>query len=105
MRPARWACLAALLAVVLWPMVSFCHEIRPGYFEIKEIAAGRYDILWKQPTQGVVAVHLVPHITGGLLDRQPSVVDATQGFEITLWRNLDIPDLDGRTLEIEGLDR
>ena len=103
MRPAHWACLALLS--VLWPILSFGHEIRPGYFEIKEITDGRYDILWKQPTQGVVAVHLVPHISGGALDRQPSVVDAAMGFEITQWRDLAIPDLDGRTLEIEGLDR
>src|SRR4051812_20420440 len=94
------------MAVVLWNgTAAFAHEVRPGLVQITEQAGGRYDVVWKRPTQAPVAVLLVPHISGGLLERTPTTVEAGQDFEMHTWRDLDPgPEgLDGRTLEIEGL--
>lgn len=37
---------------------ALAHEVRPAYLEIREIAAGEYDILWKTPAQGVMRLAL-----------------------------------------------
>lgn len=41
-----------LLIVALLPAPSNAHEMRPGYLEIREIAADTYDVLWKVPALG-----------------------------------------------------
>lgn len=40
---------ACFLAIV---PAAMAHEVRPAYLEIKEIAAGTYDVLWKVPALG-----------------------------------------------------
>lgn len=54
---------------------------------------------------GEVAVRLVPHIEGGVLDRPPSEIQGAGDFQLTVWRNLDpgASGLEGRMLQIEGL--
>jgi hydrogenase/urease accessory protein HupE len=83
------------------------HEVRPAFLQITERANGHYDVLWKQPTMGEVAVRLEPHISGGLLDKQPTAIEAGQGFLLRAWRDLDAgpTGMEGRTVHIEGLDR
>jgi hypothetical protein len=100
--------VAALIVLGTWvaePVWS--HEVRPAFVQITERPGGHYDILWKQPTMRLMAVHLVPHISGGLLEYPPSSIETTASFEIHLWRSLDPSPsgLEGRTLTIEGLDR
>jgi hydrogenase/urease accessory protein HupE len=46
--------LLALLAVIA-PLLlapAAAHELQPGFLELKESAAGRYDVLWKLPSLG-----------------------------------------------------
>jgi len=99
------AAMVVLLVCAAEPVWG--HEVRPAFVHITERPGGRYDILWKQPAQGMMAVHLVPHISGGLLQRPPTGIETTSSFEIHLWRNLDPgpSGLEGRMLTIEGLDR
>jgi hydrogenase/urease accessory protein HupE len=54
-----------------------------------------------------MAVHLVPRISGRLLDQPPTTLDSAPGFQIQLWRNRDVGagGLEGRTLRIEGLEQ
>ena len=81
------------------------HEVRPAYLEISETAGHGYQVLWKQPVMGVVAVHLVPHLSAGWLEQPPSAVDATASFVIETWRIPPRePPLDGQTASIEGLE-
>ena len=86
---------------------AFAHEVRPAYLEITERADGTADILWKQPSQGLLLVALEPRITGGLTDRKPDTVSAATNFEIRGWRAVDLKGrgLDGREVKVEGLDR
>jgi hypothetical protein len=100
--------VAVLIILGVWPLEPvWSHEVRPALVQITERARGRYDILWKQPTLGPMAVHLLLHISGGLLERPPTSIETSSSFAIRLWRNLDPgpSGLEGRTLTIEGLDR
>ncbi|HWM68442.1 MAG TPA: hypothetical protein VNO35_17755, partial [Steroidobacteraceae bacterium] len=87
------------------PMLASSHEVRPAFLSVTERPDGRYDILWKQPSMGEVAVRLVPHIEGGVLDRAPSDIQSASDFRVSVWRDIDpgARALEGRTLEIEGL--
>jgi hydrogenase/urease accessory protein HupE len=81
------------------------HEVRPAFLQITELSDGRYDVLWKQPSQENLAVRLIPHISGGLLEGSPNAIETAPNFQMRIWRQLDAgaTGLDGRTLEIEGL--
>ena len=98
--------VAALIGLGLWadePASS--HEVRPAFLQVTEWRNNHYDILWKQPSSGMLAVHLVPHISGGLLEEAPNTIESAPNFEMRLWRNLAVSrGLEGRTLRIEGLD-
>jgi len=90
-----------------WPLLVAAHEVRPAFLQIRELPDGRYDVLWKQPTQGELAVRLVPRISGELLQGAPSSVDSAPNFQIEAWHEIDagVAGLDGRTVRIEGLEQ
>jgi hydrogenase/urease accessory protein HupE len=99
--------LLVVVAVVLSAKSVGAHEVRPAYIEISETAPGSWDVLWKQPVVGNVAVKLVPHISTGWLERPPAEMQSNGSFLVAHWRNLPGPVgvLDGQTLRVEGLDR
>jgi hypothetical protein len=82
------------------------HEIRPAYLQIEEVADHRYTVLWKQPVMGEVAVHLVPHLSGHWLERQPDIEQLTSSFAIMRWQIVSDNDsgIEGQTVSIEGLE-
>jgi hypothetical protein len=96
--------LLALVALVAAPAAR-AHEVRPAYLEIDQVAPAAYRVTWKQPVMGEVAIHLVPHLSSGWLERAPTDQYATAGFLIRVW-NVQAPppsQLDGQTVTIEGL--
>jgi len=95
------------LLVLLSTVPASAHEVRPAFLEITQQNNGHFDVLWKQPSAGLAAVRLVPHISGGLLERKPSSVEAASNFQICVWRNIDAgkQGVEGRTIQIEGLPR
>lgn len=52
-------CLALLLLLFM-PVPAQAHESRPGYLELREVADGRYEVLWKQPAVGDLVLRLNP---------------------------------------------
>ena len=98
--------LIVVLLGVLSGSVARAHEVRPAYLEITQRESGSYSILWKRPTMGEVAVHLVPHLSNGWLDREPASQYVAQGFLIRTWsiEARDAAVLAGSTLIIEGLE-
>lgn len=97
-----------LMALALWTVKpAASHEVRPALLQITERPNNHYDIVWKQPSQGAVQLHLVPHISGGLLDGASSSVVSESSFQAHYWRNLSAGQqgLQGRVLRIEGLDQ
>jgi hydrogenase/urease accessory protein HupE len=113
-RPSQQTRMQRLMQLLMALVIAICgtgaacgHEVRPALLEITERPAGHYDVLWKQPTSGALGVHLVPHLSGGLLEQTPTSSEAAPDFQISVWRNLDAGSqgLEGRTLQIEGLNR
>lgn len=96
------ALLLLLMGVWLAAFGARAHEVRPALLQITETAPSTFAVEWKQPTVGEMAVHLAPHISGGLIDRPPEHEEADPGFRIKDW-TVRTPSLDGRTIEIEGL--
>ena len=99
-----------LLALLLLTL-SFAiraHEVRPALVQITQRSSNEFELLWKQPVNGDVALHLVPHLSGGALEREPNVSTTTPAFALKVWRNLSgdkNPPLEGQTLSVIGLER
>lgn len=103
----RLAALLALCVAFAMGESAAAHEIRPGLAQITQRDAHHFDFLWKQPVNGEVAVHLVPQLSGGALDGEPTLATVTPAFALKLWKNLsdERRPLDGQTLTIQGLER
>jgi hypothetical protein len=97
------ALLVAALAGLTTGGVAQAHEIRPALLQITETTPGRYDVLWKQPVVGDMAIHLVPHLSGKSIDRKPDSETFAPGYLMRGWRVVGGAPLDGQTIEIEGL--
>jgi hydrogenase/urease accessory protein HupE len=97
--------MTLLLGMLGYAGFANAHEVRPAYLEITEHASGGYEVLWKQPTAGEMAVRLIPHLSNGWLDEAPAEVDASTSFTIKVWRRAERASLDGQTIAIEGLEQ
>jgi hydrogenase/urease accessory protein HupE len=101
--------LATLLVALGWLATgtATAHEIRPALLQITQRDAHHFDVLWKQPVNGEVAVHLQPRLSGGGLDGEPSLESVTPAFALKVWKNVSDEGhpLDGQILRIEGLER
>ena len=79
------------------------HEVRPGYLDLREVAPGRYELLWKAPMAGAATVPLTPVFSAGCTlgskDRRPAL------GAVVLHTTLHCESgLRGKGLTIEGLD-
>lgn len=96
----------------LWMSMCFssslvkAHEIRPAYLELTEGKDKKWNVLWKQPVMGEIAVKLVPHLSSEWLEVNPSKVSLTHSFLIKKWNSIDPGGLSlkGQTITIEGLE-
>lgn len=98
--------LPALLGAMLLGSQASSHEIRPAYLQIDETAPNRFDVLWKQPSMGTLALHLEPKLSNGLLDGPSDEEYTASSFIIRRWkgRPLARDAFDGATVRIEGLE-
>lgn len=48
----------AIVALMLLAASAAAHESRPAYLDIREIQTGQYDVLWKRPMRGDLALGL-----------------------------------------------
>jgi hydrogenase/urease accessory protein HupE len=101
------ALLRWVILVVLWAAgPARAHEVRPAYLEITQPSATVYSVVWKQPTLGDLALHLVPHLSNGWLDQPPQQHYTAGGFLIRTWR-IEVASaeaLHGTSITIEGLE-
>ena len=95
--------LLVLLLGLAWASAAQAHEVRPALLQIVELDAGAYDVTWKQPVVGDMAVRLAPRLSGGVLDRPPNAESLAPGFRVRLWRVRGGPPLDGQTVSVDGL--
>ena len=99
----RFALLSGLL--LFFAPGAFAHEVRPALLQIEQTEPARFEIVWKQPTVGDMAIHLEPHLSAGWLDAPPMDQYIADGFYIRKWGVAAPPSqLEGQTLRIEGLE-
>lgn len=102
----RFLVALALFVGLVAGTQAFAHEVRPAYLEIDQTAQSAYRVIWKLPTMGNVAIHLMPHLSNGWLEKQPSDQYMAAGFLIRTWKmkaKKDAP-LAGQVVTIEGLE-
>ncbi len=100
-----WSRLIVLTLALLLPATAFAHEVRPALLQITQGGPAHYQVLWKQPTLGDVAIRLEPHLSGGTLEAQPSDQFAAPGYLVKTWSVDGTVPLDGQTVTIEGLEQ
>jgi len=66
---------------------ALAHEVRPAYLQITEGSDQHYQILWKQPVMGEMAVHLAPQLSSGWLKEKPASVETTASLAIKTWND------------------
>lgn len=98
-------CLWALMLATAWPQASAAHEVRPALVQIVETAPNDYEVTFKRPVVGDMALRLVPHLSSGVLDKPASGEQAAPGYVSRIWRVRGGPALDGQTLTVEGLSQ
>lgn len=91
-----------VLGLALWSP-SLAHEVRPALVQITQTTPTDYQVTWKQPVVGDMAVRMVPHLSSGVLDKPATSEEITPAFRIRTWVNTKGAPLDGQTLTIEGL--
>lgn len=79
------------------------HEVRPALVQIIQATPNRYDITWKRPILGDVALRLQPTLSSGWLTDRPQEQFAGAGYLVSRWSLNASEPLDGQTLAIEGL--
>jgi hydrogenase/urease accessory protein HupE len=97
--------LLCLCVLAAWSVPATAHEVRPAYFEITETRANQYEILWKQPVVGEIALHLVPHLSSGWLERAPRAETATSYYLVKSWHIESRTPVSGQTFSVEGLEQ
>jgi hydrogenase/urease accessory protein HupE len=109
MKTPRASPLCLLLALAGVTVSLQAHEVRPGYLQIDETTPQHFAVLWKQPTQGSIALRLIPHVTvpgqaGDWLQAAPSEYSAAASYALKRWNDLPASGLDGAIIGIDGLD-
>lgn len=99
---ALWLALTAAFGALA---PAQAHEVRPALIQIRETGPRGYDVVWKRPVVGDMALRLVPHLSGGALEKPPTVEQAAPGYVTRVWRVRDGPPLEAQVLEIEGLSQ
>ncbi len=98
--------LALASVIVLFAGVVQAHEIRPAYLGITEDKDHTITILWKQPIAGDVGIKLIPHLSSGWLEQQPTELSGSHSFFIKKWIiNAAKGSVAGQVVTIEGLDQ
>jgi hydrogenase/urease accessory protein HupE len=95
-----------VLLLLIFPIITWAHEIRPGYLEIKENADHSLQITWKQPVMGDYGVPIHPSISSGWMVDSLAQISYTESYLIKRWQ---IPaahaPLDKQTVQIDGLEK
>ena len=91
------------LAVLITPITSLAHEVRPSFLELRDTAAGEFNVLWKTPMLGDRRLALEPQFSGEAAPSSPVTTQARPGAALQTW-SIRAPALRGQTLRIAGLE-
>ncbi|MEE2778395.1 MAG: HupE/UreJ family protein, partial [Acidobacteriota bacterium] len=98
----RLAAAIAVLAILAGPSAG--HEVRPGFLELEETAAGEFNVLWKVPTRNGLRLRMDPLFPEGC--EQTSPIDAydAPGALVETWNMSCAGSLIGQSIRILGLE-
>lgn len=102
---SRWMGLLLAIATILFAQVADAHEIRPAFLQMREIASGQYDVLWKVPRTDETVLDLSPRFASGFTLTETDKGRIIDGFVLFNYRLTGTQDLGGTRLEITGLER
>ena len=96
--------VAALVAALATS--AFAHEARPAYLQLVEQSGGRFELLWKRPVRGDLALAIEPVLPAACNDAAPPRTERLPDASV-LHRNLDCgaAGLGGQEIAIDGLSR
>lgn len=94
--------LLLLLALWGWHATALAHEVRPGYLEIREVAADTYDVVWKVPAKGEFRLGLYARLPKACRGAPSSGSFVGSAF-VERWRVTCPGGLVGQSVEIDGL--
>jgi hydrogenase/urease accessory protein HupE len=95
-----------ILFALMLPIITWAHEIRPGYLEIKENADHSLQITWKQPVMGEYAIPLHPSISSGWMIDSLASISYTESYLIKRWKiAAGHSSLNEQVIRINGLEK
>lgn len=109
-RPAAIGALV-LLGTILGNPPLAAHEVRPAYLELTEVAAGRFEVLWKQPVlsisePGVAArLPLEPRLPGHCRIVDRALPEVTRSALVERWTTMCGKRGLAGDIEMRGLPR
>jgi len=99
---ARFTWLVACL--LLAASIASAHEARPAYLEIKEIATGRFAVLWRTPVLAGMRLPIVLKLPDDVKNlREPDVQELADSFVERRWIDAGPNGLAGQRIEFPGL--
>ncbi len=98
--------LLPLLAAValLVPGAPRAHELQPGFLELREVAPGRYETLWKQPSVGGAPMQITPVFPAVCRQIGDARTERAGTAWLTTARIVCDESLAGQVIGIEGLE-
>jgi hydrogenase/urease accessory protein HupE len=102
-RAGRWG-RAVCFLLLLAPQVARAHEVRPGYLEITEREARRYEVLWKAPSRSGLSMRIAPVLPDECRDQMLASRRRLPGSLVER-RTVTCGEdgLAGKTISIDGL--
>ncbi len=96
--------LAALLLMLVAVTPALAHEVRPAYLQLREIAPGKYEVVWKVPGLGENArLALYAELPGTCPDSSPRRRAMAAGSFTERWTLRCAGGLGGGRIRIAGL--
>lgn len=104
MSRARWRLAGSVLAALLAAATASAHEARPAYLEIKETAAGKYDLLWRTPVLSGMRLPVVLKIPDDVRNvKEPRVQELADSLVERRWVDAGPDGLAGKRIQFVGL--
>ena len=93
-----------LLGVLLVATGAHAHESRPAYLEVKEVAAGQYDLLWRTPTLSGMRLPVVLQLPDEARNlKEPTTQELTDSVLTRYWIDAGPGGLAGEAHLFPGL--
>lgn len=99
----RSALLGLLSGILVYASCAQAHESRPAYLELKEIAPGKYDVLWRIPLWSGMRLPIEPRFSDGVRNLQEPAIQELPDSLVERRLIEAQGGLAGKSISIDGL--